>query len=405
MHSFSRIAAVAGCRAFQSAFKAGACLIPWPAPQVVKGENSLQQLPGLAKRFSIEKALVVTDQTIASFELFAAMTESLAKHGVKCAIYDKTPQNPTTEAVETAFGLYKENSCSGIIAIGGGSPIDCAKGVLCRIVHPGKQLGQLKGVFRVLKKTPPLFAIPTTAGTGSEATLAAVIKDSSTKEKYAISDPSLMPDVAILDPLLTLGLPPSITAATGMDALTHAVEACIGRSNTRATTVAAWQAARLVFENLETAFNNGKDIKARSNMQQAAYLAGVAFTRAYVGNVHALAHALGGLYGTPHGLANAILLPAVLERYTDSVWTPLSQMAIEAGVGAGGSTQERAESFIAEIKKLSESLGIPKKLDDLKPHDIPKLAARAAAEANPLYPVPVIFFQEDFEQILQGMLP
>jgi len=247
--------------------------------------------------------------------------------------------------------------------------------------------------------------VPTTAGTGSETTLAAVVTDSATHEKYAINDPSLIPHYALLEPGLTSGLPPFLTACTGMDALCHAVEAYIGHSNTRQTRKDALDATKLIFANLYAAYTDGQNLSARKNMQEAAFLAGAAFTRAYVGNIHAVAHTFGGQYGTPHGLANAVIMPYVLERYGDKAVGPLSELAAAAGVAKpAASARDNAETFIAAIRYLNDKMGIPDKLADLQAKDIPVLAGRALREANPLYPVPVIFTRADMEKIYHHLL-
>ena len=234
------------------------------------------------------------------------------KEQINCELYDKTVANPTTENVEEAKEQYLQKKCQAIIAFGGGSSMDCAKAVGARIVKPKQSLAQMKGILKIHKKLPLLIAIPTTAGTGSETTLSAVITDSKTRHKYPINDFSLIPHYAVLDPEMTKTLPPTLTATTGMDALTHAIEAYIGRSTTKETRKDALEAIQLIFANIEQAYQNGQDSNARKNMLQAAYLAGNAFSRSYVGYVHAVAHSLGGKYNTPHGLANAVLLPCLL---------------------------------------------------------------------------------------------
>jgi len=321
--------------------------LPWREPELLEGENSLRRLANFIKKQGIESVLLVTDQGIVSVGLMDEFLEDLKNESIKYVIYDKTVPNPTIENIEEALQMYSEFNCQGIVAFGGGSPMDCAKGVGARVARPNKSLPQMKGVLKILKKLPPLFAIPTTAGTGSEATLAAVVSNSETHEKYAIMDTSLIPHFAVLDPLLTVKLPPSITAATGIDALTHAIEAYIGRSNTKNTTQYSIDAIKLIFENLEEAYSNGTNLTARSNMQKAAYLAGMAFTRAYVGYVHAIAHTLGGFYSVPHGLANAIILPYVLEYYGESVHQPLAELAEIVGIAAPAvSTNQNAIKFI-----------------------------------------------------------
>ncbi|AZU62145.1 iron-containing alcohol dehydrogenase [Neobacillus mesonae] len=384
------------CRTYQRMMRMASAFLPWRKPELLAGENSLSKLPELIKSKNIESVLIVSDKGITSIGLMDGFLEGLRNEGVNFVIYDKTVPNPTIENIEEAYQMYKTNYCQGIVAFGGGSPMDCAKGVGARAARPNKTIQHMKGVLKVMKKLPPLFAIPTTAGTGSEATLAAVVTNSDTHEKYAIMDTSLIPHYAVLDPLLTVNLPPHITATTGLDALTHAIEAYIGKSNTKETIQCSQEAVKLIFENLYEAYSNGSNITARTNMQRAAYLAGIAFSRAYVGNVHAIAHTLGGFYSVPHGLANAIILPYVLEYYGGSVYKPLADLADLIGISEQDDTKEqKAKKFIHAIKQLNDRTGIPKKVDGILVEDIPLMAERALKEANPLYPVPNILFKED----------
>jgi len=384
------------CRSFQRVMKTASSFMPWREPKLLAGENSLKELPKIIKQNNIDGVLIVTDQGIVSVGLMNEFLNDLSINGIDYVVYDKTVPNPTINNIEEAYQMYTSNNCKGIVAFGGGSPMDCAKGVGARTARPNKSIPQMKGVLKVLKKMPPLFAIPTTAGTGSEATLAAVVSNSETHEKYAIMDTALIPHYAVLDPLLIVNLPPHITAATGIDALTHAVEAYIGRSNTKETTQYSLDAVKLIFENLYESYSNGINIQARTNMQKAAYLAGMAFTRAYVGYVHAIAHTLGGFYSVPHGLANAIILPYVLEYYGEYVHKPLAELAELVGIGAPeDTTEQKACKFIEAIKKLNESMAIPKKVSGIVDSDIPVMIERALKEANPLYPVPRILNEDD----------
>jgi len=384
------------CRIYQGIFKLVSYILPWRQPELLEGENSLSKLPALIKSKDIQSVLVVTDKGISSLGLMNGMLSGLSDEGVAYTVYDKTVPNPTIDNIEEALQIYKNNNCKGIIAFGGGSSMDCAKGVGARLAKPNKTIPQMKGVLKVRGKLPTLFAVPTTAGTGSETTIAAVVTNSKTHEKYAINDTSLIPHYAVLDPLLTAALPPHITSTTGIDALTHAVEAYIGRSNTEDTKKESREAVQLIFENVFEAYSNGTNIKARANMQKASFLAGLAFTRAYVGYVHAVAHTLGGFYSIPHGLANAIILPYILEYYGESVYKPLSELADLVGIcKEGDSAEEKAKKFIDAIKKLNESMNIPKKVKGIMESDIPLMAQRALSEGNPLYPVPKIMSKED----------
>lgn len=390
------------CRVYQSVFRVGCYFLPWRKPELLEGENSIKELPKLIKSKGIDSVLLVTDKGIAALGLMDELVIGLKHEGVDFFIYDKTVPNPTIDNIEEALEMYKANKCKGIVAFGGGSPMDCAKGVGARIARPNKSIPQMKGLLKVRKRIPTLFAIPTTAGTGSEATVAAVITNTATHEKYPLNDMSLIPHYAVHDPVLTVGLPQHITSTTGVDALTHAIEAYIGRSNTRETKELSRAAVKLIFENLFEAYTNRENLVARGNMQKASYYAGIAFTRAYVGYVHAIAHTLGGFYGTPHGLANAVILPYVLEYYESAAHKPLAELADLVGIGGDSDTiEQKANNFIDAIKKLNKSMKIPDKISGIVDSDIPLMVERAFAEGNPLYPVPRIMSKEELFSIYQ----
>jgi alcohol dehydrogenase class IV len=282
--------------------------------------------------------------------------------------------------------------------------MDCAKAAAARVTNPKISVRKMRGVLKLHHKLPPFFAVPTTAGTGSETTLAAVVTDTATHEKNAINDIRLKPRFAVLDPELTVGLPPHITSTTGMDALTHAVEAYIGKSNVKSTEEYAEKATKMIFENIEKAYTNGKDIEARDQMLKASFYAGQAFTRAYLGYVHAIAHNLGGQYAVPHCLANAIILPYVLEYYGETAHKRLAKLAEIAGVKTTGSDKEKAEAFIEAIKTLNKNMNIPDGFDMIQEKDIPVIVKRALKEGNPLYPVPKIMDEADCEAVIRRMM-
>lgn len=390
------------CRSYQQIVKAISGFLPWREPVLLDGEGSLKDLAELVRKQAIESILIVTDKGIAAAGLLAPLLEGLQEEGIHYAIYDKTVPNPTLENVEEAVYTYHTNYCEGIIAFGGGSPIDCAKVAGARIVKPGQPIAKMKGLLKVWKELPPLFVVPTTAGTGAEATLAAVISNTYTHEKYALMDTSLIPDYAVTDPALTIALPKHLTSTTGMDALTHAVEAYIGKGNTKETKQWSREATELIFENLYEVYSNGENMAARKNMQRAAYLAGMAFTRAYVGYVHAIAHTLGGFYSIPHGYANAIILPHVLEYYGKSAHKPLAELADLVGLtDASDATEQKADAFIHAIKNLNKRMDIPSRIEGIKEGDISTMVKRALDEGNPLYPVPKILFEDDITHLFQ----
>ncbi len=390
-------------RVYQKAFKLAMNFLDWSEPQLLEGSGSVLKLPEFIKSKGIKKVLVVTDQGLMSLHLLDPMFEKLKEVGLEYEVYDGVQPNPTISNIEEAREKYLSTNCEGFIAFGGGSSMDCAKVAAARVVRPNKSVRKMRGYLKVLHQLPPFFAVPTTAGTGSETTVAAVVSDPETHEKNAINDISLRPKFAVLDPDLTVGLPKSITSTTGMDALTHAVEAYIGKSNTKQTREQAEKATKLIFDNIETAYNEGTNLEARSNMLKGSYWAGCAFTRAYVGYVHAIAHNLGGLYSTPHGLANAVILPYVLEWYGSTVYTPLSKLADVVGI-TGANEEEKAKSFIAAIKKFNEDMNIPKTFDMIKEDDLPTLIHRALKEANPSYPVPKIMDYNDMESVIRTFM-
>ena len=383
------------CRAFQIAFRIALPILPYREPKVV---SSCSDLSSVFAKENTKSVMIVTDAGIVKNGLTAPLESVLKENGISYVVYDQTQPNPTVKNVEDALSLYHRNECDTLIAIGGGSAMDCAKAVGARVVYPRKPLNKMGGILRVLRKLPTLIAIPTTAGTGSETTLAAVITDSDTHHKYALMSFPLIPHYAVLDASLTNTLPPHMTSTTGMDALTHAVEAYIGRSTTKETRKLALEATKLVFENVEKVYADGHDHTARENMLHAAYKAGVAFSKSYVGYIHAVAHSLGGRYGTPHGLANAVIMPYVLDEYGSCAYKKLHRLGIAAGVSSESDTHEvGAEKFIAAIRELNAKMNIPDKITGIRKEDIPEMAKHAEKEANPLYPVPKLMTKKELE--------
>lgn len=302
-------------------------LLPWRMPNIISGSKSICKLPYKVKNDGVKKVLVITTAGSIKRGSLNEMFDELKKENISYVIYDDVQPDPTIECIEAVVKFYKKEACEGIIAVGGGSVMDCAKVTGARIVKPKKSVSQMAGLMKIRKELPPLYTVPTTAGTGSETTVAAVVTDSSTHLKYAVSDLCLIPKYAVLDPELTCGLPKNLTAITGMDALTHAVEAYTNKYSSKESRKYALDAVKLIFENLKKAYDNGKNIEVRENMLKASYYAGVAFTRSYVGYVHAIAHAVGGLYGVPHGMANAVILPVVLEAYGEAIYKNLAELA------------------------------------------------------------------------------
>ncbi len=390
------------CRTFQAVFNIGARVLPWRKAVVEKGAGAIEKIPSLLSELGGKKPLVVTDPGLIQAGVAPKVLAVLEARGIPCSLYAKVEPNPSIQTVNAIFSQYREDGCDSLIAIGGGSSMDAAKAAAARVVHPKKSVQKLGGLLKVRKKLPPFIAVPTTAGTGSETTIAALITDTETHHKYAIMDLCLIPSYAVLDPELTIGLPPHITAATGMDALTHAVEAYLCWTyNTKESLRFAEEAVEMIFKYLPRVYENGSDLEARAEMLMASYKAGFAFTRAGVGNIHAIAHTLGGLYNTPHGLANAVVLPVVLEDYGDKVYEKLARLAGFAGVTTGRGAEADAKAFIAAIRKFNADMKLPLGFDFIKDKDIPQMVEWAAKEANPIYPVPVVYDAARFTAVIQ----
>ena len=388
------------CRAFQCCFAVGARLLPWRRPRVYAGPGSLLRAADILRENGLRRPFVVASRRQCADEHFRALQEALDEQDILLSVFSSVEPNPSVETVEKIAAQYKFDRCDCFLVIGGGSPMDAAKAAAARLARPERSLSRLAGLLKVRRRVPPLIAVPTTAGTGSETTIAAVITGSD-HHKYVVSDLCLIPRYAILDPTLSAGLPPHITAETGMDALTHAVEAYLSRFyNTGMTRALAESAVVTIFAHLERAYRDGASLEDRAAMLQASFDAGAAFTRASVGNVHAIAHTLGGLYGTQHGLANAVLLPLVLEDYGAAAYSRLARLA--GLVGLPGETKEaRAKAFIAEIRAMNARMGIPDHFDTIREEDIPLMSKWASQEANPVYPVPVIYDEARFARVIE----
>ena len=390
------------CRGFQTVLRAALPLLPYRDPKIL---NRVEEIPDCLNAKKIRKVLIVTDGFLHISGMLEPMKKALSAAGIGYVVYDEVTPNPTILNVELAREKYLAENCQGLIGFGGGSAIDCAKAVGARIARPKLTIPKMKGILKIWLPIPYLIAIPTTAGTGSETTLATVITDHNSSHKFPINDFPLIPRVAVLDPEMTRTLPQHMTSTTGMDALTHAIEAYIGRSTTRQTRAMALEAVRLIAENLEVAYNDGDNMNARKNMLHAAYLAGGAFTKSYVGYCHAVAHSLGGQYHIPHGLANAVLLPYVLEAYGTCAHRKYKDSAVAMNLADKDTPEaEAAQLLIAQIRRMNAAMGIPDKLPRIRKEDIPKLAQYADQEANPLYPVPKLMNATELEQFYHAVM-
>lgn len=390
------------CRAFQFCFRTAIPLLPYRSPQITE---TIEKIPIILREKEFDNVLIVTDKIIRETEAFKKLENALRINQISYVIFDKTVPNPTIENVEEAKALYLKSGCQALIGLGGGSSIDCAKAVGARIAKKKQPIQKMRGILKIRRQIPFLIAVPTTAGTGSEVTVTCVITDEKTHHKFPISDFPLIPRVAVHDPETTATLPPHITSTTGMDALTHAVEAYIGGSTTKATRHDAIFALQLINENLLEAYNNPENKSARANMLYASFLAGRAFSTSYVGYCHAVAHSLGGEYKVPHGLANAVLLPYVLKEYGESAHKKLCELAkVLKFVDNDASDKEGAEVFIEKIEEFNRSMNIPDKIKGIKKEDVPRLSKLAAKEANPLYPVPKLMNAKELEKLYYDVM-
>ena len=370
--------------------------LPYREPKILK---SVGDIADVILSNGHKSAILITDSYMKESGATENLENSLAANGIQCTVYSKTRPNPTVTNVDEALEMYYANGCECIIAFGGGSAMDCAKAVGARVAYKGKSLERLRGNLRIYRRLPDLFAVPTTAGTGSEVTLTAVITDPERKFKYTMNSFPLIPRYAVLDPEVTYTLPKHLTSTTGMDALVHAVESYIGQSTTKETSQLAKDVVKLVHENILTAYNDPCNYDSRANMLTAAYKAGIAFSKSYVGYIHAVAHSLGGQYNVPHGLANSVLMPIVLEDYGKLVHKRLCELAVYAGIAEEtDSDSVGAAKFIARVWELNSAMGIPTTIEGIKEEDIPKMAKHAHKEGNPLYPVPTLKNAKELEK-------
>ncbi|NDY55228.1 iron-containing alcohol dehydrogenase [Desulfovibrio sulfodismutans] len=353
------------------------------------GFGAANEIPGKIRSIGGAKPLIVTDRGIVGAGILKRITDLMDAAGLAYAVYDETIPNPTDENVHKGVGIYGQNACDSLITLGGGSAHDCGKGIGL-VVANGGRIHDYEGLDKSQKPLPPYMAVNTTAGTASEMTRFCIITDLSRKVKMAIVDWRVTPNIAVDDPLLMVGMPPALTAATGMDALTHAVEAYVSTIATPITDACAEKAIEIIFRHLRAAVANGQDLEARDAMCYAQYLAGMAFNNASLGHVHAMAHQLGGFYDLPHGECNAILLPHV-EKF--NLIAKVERFAKLAGIMgaevAGMSRRDAADAAIEEIRRLSADVGIPSGLIELgrrygkevRAGDIPVMTANAQKDA------------------------
>ena len=392
-------------RFLMSLLKLVTVFIPAPKPTIYSGSGSAGKMCATIGHFGVKRVLVVTDAMLVKLGIVSGITDELERLGVEFVLFDEILPDPTYDAVEKGVSVALENNTDGILAIGGGSAMDAAKIIAARATN-AKPIQKLTGILKVSVPTLPLFVVPTTAGTGSETTIAAVVSDPNTNQKTPVIDPKLVPIAAALDPTLMLGLPPAITAATGMDALTHAIESYLSKHAAPDTDHYAMAAVTMIMHNLPICYQEGNNEQAREAMALASFYAGAAFTKANLGYVHAIAHQFGAFYHTPHGLANAIVLPHILEYSKTAATSRLAELGVAIGVGeASEDDLVLAQKFVDAVKALNVAIGIPASLDKLKEQDVASIASNALKEAHYLYPVPRYMDINQCKTIVRQMLP
>jgi alcohol dehydrogenase class IV len=376
-------------------------LLPAPTPFMLTGPGSSVELARLIADCGARSVLVVTDKVLVELKVVDPVLSALKEAGLAVTMFSEVEPDPTIAIVMAGIEQLRASGATAVLAVGGGSPIDAAKAMIACHAS-GRRPQDLDGYFKVRAPVVPFFAIPSTAGSGSEVTVASVVSDPGGGRKFAIVDNKLVPAAIALDPSLMCGLPPQVTAATGMDALTHAIESHLSTLATPATRALSVAAARAIFRDLPRACEDGRDIAARQSLAIASCMAGLAFTRASVGYVHAIAHQLGPLYHLPHGYLNAILLPYVLDFYVDGSASKMAELARACGLGREGDTpRSLAIGLVAAVRELNASVGIPATIKEIADADIPEIVRRALAEAHGTYPVPKYMSAQDCTTIVR----
>ncbi|MEM9103633.1 MAG: iron-containing alcohol dehydrogenase [Pseudomonadota bacterium] len=374
-----------------------------PRPPVLF--NQEKATPALCREMATKgsrRVLVITSKDLIKLGLLDTFFSALQDIKVQVEVFDGIQPNPTFDAVEAATIRYKEKQCDAVLAFGGGSVIDAAKAVILHVDNK-RPLRHLIGIFKAGHQPVPFYVIPTTAGTGSEITSTAVLSDPTTHQKFFLTDHKMLPLAVALDPSVMTGLPPAITADTGMDALTHAIESHISKIDNPDKMALAANAVAAIFNHLPQAYANGANIEARAEMANASYNAGMAFNAMGLGFVHAISHQLTALYGIPHGRANAIVLPYVLRASLPQITKPLARLARESGISKNTHEVTAAQQLLEGIDALSSSLNMAKGINELEAKDFDEIATRARKEAISTYPFPYMLSHQACVEILQKL--
>ncbi|MEM9255212.1 MAG: iron-containing alcohol dehydrogenase [Pseudomonadota bacterium] len=376
---------------------------PQPKALAFTGVDSAKDLYRAMGQFGLSKVLIVTDKPLLELGALDSTLAAFKQQDLAYAIYDGVLPDPTKQVVDDGIVTLRETGCDSVLAFGGGSSIDAAK-VIALAAANNCSAEECIGLTKCKQPALPFFAVPTTAGTGSEATMIAVISDNETHEKDGVIDPAIIPKATALDPVVMRGLPPHITAATGMDALTHAIEAYIGVWQSPETRYYSLSAIKLIFANLPEACANGENLVAREAMAMASYYGGLAISTGLVGYVHAVSHNLGARYGVPHGLGNAIALPPVLELMKEAAQARMAEIALHLKLGSASEpTSVLADKLITEVRTLNERIGIPSTSEAIQEEDVQALVDAAMKEGSG-YPTPRYLERNECEALIRGMM-
>ncbi len=375
-------------------------MVQKPTPVCYIGSGKTREVAKILETSKIKKVLIIASRTVSKLDLFNEMTEGIKNKNIEYFVFNEVKPDPTFGAVEDALSICMKENCEAVIAIGGGSILDAAKAVVAAATNGGNPRA-IEGLLKVKKETLPLIAIPTTAGTGSEVTLAAVISDDVTHKKTTIVSPKIVPKVAILDPLLTVGLPPHLTSTTTMDALTHALEAYTNTYATQETDEYALKAINLICSNVEKAYKTPDDLEAREALLVGSFYAGMAFTRAYVGYVHAFSHNIGGKYGVAHGLGNAVILPHVMESYQEVCKEKFAKLSDFLGLSSStNSVEEKSRKFVRYLFDLNKKLDLPERIEKFPKDGVSTILEAGFKECHGTYPVPYYYSKKEGVDIL-----
>ncbi len=371
-------------------------------PEKYSGEGSVSELADRLIKDNVKHVFIAASRSVMRLELLSVLIGKIQSHSIKYTVFTDIQSDPTIENVEYGLKIFNGNKCDCVLAAGGGSVIDCAKIIALRASNPNKSVIQMTNYFAPLKKSVPIYVIPTTSGSGSEVTMFSVITNTEKERKCPVLTSKFMPRALALDPDMSVNLPQKVTAYTGMDALTHAIEAYISTfaDEFPEDRKKAPYACKLIFENLHTAFISPENKDARLKMAEASYYAGIAFRRISTGYVHAIAHRMGELYHIPHGCANAILLPYILEEYMPAIENDLAELSEFCGFSDyNKSDNKSAYVFINKIKELNKLLDIPDKFTCLDEKDFELIIRRANTEAR-LQGIPVRLSSLQLEKLL-----